>query len=1374
MSRFVQFLALSLALRAGALEIGFIDPASPGATPRRNAAALAYARTLGPITRLRPNAGGGWTDADGRLRAPEEFDVVWYHEGDDPGAARLTPAAVADLADYLEGGGAVLLSGCAGVLVHALGIEPTAPRVLSPTSVAYPSGLLVRAEHRDHPAFAGLDTSRPILLTSLGGNALADFYDTAGPHGVLLAEGNAGLGERPLVEYPYGAGRAIFVGWRLADFTTAGDPYRPNLERLFANLLGYLSQANSNRAALATPPGPARYARLHGQPFLIGEHPAELTAHLSGARTLLVLTATDPGGAEPADGGFLVEQPTDRETVHANALALTVHGADRPIASYLARRRAEQAEADARDAALIGGLQVVRPQVRLLGAPLQPLRRPRVDRSVLVGHSPFMAPGGGLGAITPMYEPVEDGGFRITGSRRRLNRPIVQGQNRVWTGDAPIFRMDTVTGNGTYAPERVFPLWPRPDAAEGNVNPQLGTLRLGVAGERMVEWFDELTDVETTFRPGYTQYRLTSPAGWSAELTIAPALDFHGLVCRVLFDRELRLVWRFADVCWSGVGEGNAVAIDGQRCRLTDPSLPNGESWAGWDGDGEGRPVPAQSGEGAEFVARRGQRSYHVVATWGVTGYDEARAKVCLDRLDTPAAAGWPAWRERLQRAWFDAYIGRALRPEANLATLLAAPEEEVHRTVDAWDRRRAEFQIRTPDPYLNALVNWARCTSEYHRQGPGLVLGAQIWQMYSHISTGWYGKQWAGDHEAIEECLRLYAAMQDDSGFIRWIAPSMVAFFAENNTPYFVDQVWRHYTWTGDRAFVVDLWPHVERAVAWSAAHGDPDGDGLYRDSYEYWNCDSNGKGPKSAAATAMAWAAVDRAARLAEVVGDRAAAGRYRERADYIRERVMAELWNEDEGRLGCIGADGLWRGHPQIWEEYLAILAGLLDPDQGRRAMRWLAGHYGFEPQPGVRLLACSDWFPIRWSVQWVPTGDTCLAALAGMRCGDADLWWPFLRTVVGSAFQSDFPGINMGISNAGAGGGDREDVDSVDPHLYVAVRGLFGVEPDVPNGQLQIAPAFPSDWTEAAIRTPDVAYEYRRNGPTATLTIQTPRPMVKRVRATPDGPEVVTPAETDSVVSVALGPPPAPVAPPAEPPILADQQPASEPQPLAPDATTRLVLFDLSAAANVTAEELSSLAFVFDYADRPQPLAGWWGNPPLAMPPTPRAIETPNGVRFLITGRPRVASKAVPKNLLALSSWPPYPLPGGAVIPIGRRCERLWLLLQSYVHPMKNYLPNGEVVLRYADGTETIVSLVPPFNLDAYFQHFSLEGEKVPLGQLPPPAGGFSFVPPALCEAHADALPIACDATKTLHELELRATCSEGVIGLAGLTVLAAAP
>ncbi|MCX7597763.1 MAG: hypothetical protein N2512_02700, partial [Armatimonadetes bacterium] len=560
--------------------------------------------------------------------------------------------------------------------------------------------------------------------------------------------------------------------------------------------------------------------------------------------------------------------------------------------------------------------------------------------------------------------------------------------------------------------------------------------------------------------------------------------------------------------------------------------------------------------------------------------------------------------------------------------------------------------------------------------------------------------------------------------------------------------------------------------AIEWMQKANDPDGDGLFRDPYEYWNCDSNGKGPKAVTPSAMAWAAMDRAAWMARVLGDAEAAGHYRALADKTREAVLRELWREDRGRLGCIGAEGIWRGHPQIWEEYLPIIAGLLDPGKGRRAMRWIEAHYGFEPQPGVKLLSTSDWWPIRWSCQWVATGDTLLAALAGMKCGDADLWWPYVKTVIGSAFKSDFPGINMGISNAGAGGGDREDVDSVDPHVHCVVRGLFGIEPAIHENSFTICPAFPTGWTKASIRTPDISYQARKVGNEWIFRMVTPKAMVKRVRANLSGPEVVTKAERVSVVRVKCGVPLPPQKPAVEPTVLREQAEAQgklKPRSLMQPEREEHILFDLADAYNVTPSEMVRTAFVYDYADTPSPVQGWWGNPGLDSVPSPRVLEASNGVKFLTAGQPVAPLAPERKSLLALSSWAPYPLPGGAVVKIEMRCQSLWLLLQSYVHPMKNYIPNGELVLRYADGHEEVVSLVPPYNLDCYFSHFSLEGVPVSLNRL---AGEWGFVVPDE-GAHGDALEIKCDPRRLLEEIEIRATCSEGIIGLAGLTVVEAA-
>jgi hypothetical protein len=193
----------------------------------------------------------------------------------------------------------------------------------------------------------------------------------------------------------------------------------------------------------------------------------------------------------------------------------------------------------------------------------------------------------------------------------------------------------------------------------------------------------------------------------------------------------------------------------------------------------------------------------------------------------------------------------------------------------------------------------------------------------------------------------------------------------------------------------------------------------------------------------------------------------------------------------------------------------------------------------------------------------------------------------------------------------------------------------------------------------------------------------------------------------------------------------------------------------------------------------PVKDWWVNLSLTMPPTPRVIQSEHGVKFLTAGCPEgIGPNDVPKSLIALSSWKPYPWPAGVVIPVGHKCERLWLLLQNYVHPSKCYVPNGEVVLCYADDNRETTPLVPPYNLDCFFQHFSREGVAVPFGTFDnwPPSKGFSPVTihyaSKLAVCHADALEVAADPTRFLDRIEVRATCSEGILGLAAVTLLSA--
>jgi hypothetical protein len=62
--------------------------------------------------------------------------------------------------------------------------------------------------------------------------------------------------------------------------------------------------------------------------------------------------------------------------------------------------------------------------------------------------------------------------------------------------------------------------------------------------------------------------------------------------------------------------------------------------------------------------------------------------------------------------------------------------------------------------------------------------------------------------------------------------------------------------------------------------------------------------------------------------------------------------------------------------------------------------------------------------------------------------------------------------------------------------------------------------------------------------------------------------------------------------------------------------------------------------------------------------------------------------------------------------------------------------------------------------------------VPFGHIARIGFAWAF-PEGMVKANANALEIRCDPKRVLAAVELRATCSEGIIGLAGMTALEAA-
>jgi len=139
------------------------------------------------------------------------------------------------------------------------------------------------------------------------------------------------------------------------------------------------------------------------------------------------------------------------------------------------------------------------------------------------------------------------------------------------------------------------------------------------------------------------------------------------------------------------------------------------------------------------------------------------------------------------------------------------------------------------------------------------------------------------------------------------------------------VMQVLKHYRWTGDRAFLESMWPHVQRAMQWLATC-DTDGDAIPEggSTYDYEHL------PRGAYIfTASVYLGALRAAdEIARVL---CAASSYGAQFERVQESTLARLYDEERGCfIKWCGGDR------RVENTFVAALAG-----------DWLARLSGLEP-------------------------------------------------------------------------------------------------------------------------------------------------------------------------------------------------------------------------------------------------------------------------------------------------------------------------------------------------------------------------------------------------------------------------------------------
>lgn len=184
-------------------------------------------------------------DSSGAVRSLDDFDVIWYHQGDD---VRDTPLYRGELraaiANFVKSGKGALLSGGALEMVLYLGLEEhIRPQRHYLENWRDPAPMVI--VEKEHPIFQGLPLEPEEIPMSRGGcRAVADFYWGGPGKGMVLANSPAGV-HRPLVEYKHGEGRILTFGWRWPDYADTENPHREHMLTLTRDMLQYLATTSS-------------------------------------------------------------------------------------------------------------------------------------------------------------------------------------------------------------------------------------------------------------------------------------------------------------------------------------------------------------------------------------------------------------------------------------------------------------------------------------------------------------------------------------------------------------------------------------------------------------------------------------------------------------------------------------------------------------------------------------------------------------------------------------------------------------------------------------------------------------------------------------------------------------------------------------------------------------------------------------------------------------------------------------------------------------------------------------------------------------------------------------------------------------------------
>jgi hypothetical protein len=701
------------------------------------------------------------------------------------------------------------------------------------------------------------------------------------------------------------------------------------------------------------------------------------------------------------------------------------------------------------------------------------------------------------------YAP-DGNSFVLKNGTRKFNRALY-GSNtgfRVETGDLPEFAM-YMPGMG-------------------------GNFKVGIVNGKSSKWITEATTIDTRYTSGVMHYRIEDAILDKGELLldVVALKEKEGFILKVYgnnISKDVDLIWAFGGATGKKFSRDGDIGADPESVFYLQPDYCINNEYTikkeSFVLDYGSESNKQKTGNNKKLSGFFPKSQTHLV--------DANQQKSPLDLYNSAASdlkviGGKIDQVDENSLYWlFTTEVDQSNTSQESIEKLFSKSIQETQFLA-------GRVKITTPDPYINTLGATLSIAADGIWESPAYLHGSIAWRMHLNAWRGAYVADPLGWHDRAKTHFTSYSnsqvtspesgpvvfdsvknlARQKEEMGTSMFSSGYISRLPNNNTIahhydmnlVFIDQMLRHFKWTGDTTFMKEMWPVLQRHLNWEKRNFDPDNDGLYDAYASIWASDAlQYSGGGVIHSSAYNYYANKTIAAVANKI-QQDSLPFYKE-AKKIKKATNDQLWVPQKGIFAeyedALG-NRLLHDTPGIWSIYHTIDSELANPFEKYQMLRYVDTKIPHIPisaegldKQNLYMISTTNWQPYTWSINNVALAEQLHTALAFWQGGQSETAYTMWESaLIESMYLGASPGGFEQLMYQDAMRGElyRDFADPIGMAARTLVEGLFGIQPDALSGILTIQPGFPAKWDGASIEVPDISVSFQRENKTDSYHIK----------------------------------------------------------------------------------------------------------------------------------------------------------------------------------------------------------------------------------------------------------------------------------------------